>query len=292
MASPNDDLPYPLVSTAWLADHLDDPDVKIIDGSWRLPGGAEPARAAFLDAHIPGAVFFDLDAVADPDTDLPHMLPTATAFADAVGALGVSDSDRVIVYDEAGLFSAARVWWTFRAFGHAAVAVLDGGLPKWRAEGRPVESGAPAPRPAAYRVAASAPFAVADAAMVRRAIDASDRIILDARPQPRFAGLAPEPRAGLRGGAMPGARSLPHTELLDDDGALKPPDALGEALASRGVDQNAPVVATCGSGVTAAVIVLALERLGWRGHALYDGAWAEWGRPDEAGERPVVVAYA
>ncbi len=286
-------LPGPLVSTEWLAAHLGEADVKIVDASWRLDPAARPARDDYRRRHIPSAVFFDIDAVADHDTDLPHMLPSADEFARAVGALGIGAFDRVIVYDDAGLFSAARVWWTFRAMGHAAVSVLDGGLPRWIAEGRPTEVGDPHLEPADYRP--STPGAIAASADDVRAPlrDGAPRI-LDARAHDRFEGRAPEPRAGLRGGAMPGAVNLPLAALLDADGALAAPAALKAAFEARGVGPDDHVIATCGSGVTAAVIVLALERLGWRSAGLYDGAWAEWARDYGAARNetdfPVVAA--
>jgi thiosulfate/3-mercaptopyruvate sulfurtransferase len=275
--------PYPLVSTGWLADRLGAPDVKPVDGSWRL-ADAPPAAADYELRHIPGAVFFDLDAVADRTSALPHMLPAPADFATAVGALGIRSSDRVVVYDDSGLFSAARVWWTFRAMGHEHVSVLEGGLPKWRKEDRPLESGWTAPTPVAYEPAAPRPI-VRSADEVRAFVERREGVLLDARPAARFRGEAPEPRPGLRRGRIPGAVSLPHSSLLDESGALRPLHELAALFRDRGVHGETAVIASCGSGVTAAVLALALERLGHRRHALYDGSWAEWGAEQNDPER-------
>ncbi|MEL7486719.1 MAG: sulfurtransferase [Pseudomonadota bacterium] len=264
----------PIVSTAWLAHRLGADGLKIIDGSWTLSDGAGPAKRAYADAHIPGAHFFDIDAVADQASALPHMAPTPEAFEASVAGMGISASDTVVIYDQSGLFSAARVWWTFRLMGHRDVSVLDGGLPKWRAEARPLSNDAPQPpvKTSTYR-AALQPL-VADAGAVRNA-DASTQII-DARPAARFAGKAPEPRKGLRSGAMPGALNAP-ADTLVADGSLVPRDALIAALGgAKTLDE--PVIATCGSGVAASIVALALETLGHRHWRVYDGSWAEWGR--------------
>lgn len=266
--------PYPLASTEWLAGELGAADLKIIDASWRMPGNP-PAIEDHVRRRLPGAVFFDLDAIADRTTALPHMLPSQTDFAAAAGALGLKAGDRVVVYDDAGVFSAARVWWTFRAMGHEYVSVLDGGLPKWLREGRPVEAGRVHPAPAAY-IPNPARGLARSAAEIRNALAGAARV-LDARPAARFTGEAAEPRPGLRRGAMPGAISLPHSLLLGPDGAFRPIDELARLFRERGVHMETPVIASCGSGVTAAVIILALERLGHRDHGLYDGSWAEWG---------------
>ena len=270
----------PLVSTDWLAKHLGDGDLRVLDGSWHMPQLKRDARAEFAQAHIPGAAFFDIDAIADHATDLPHMLPDAAAFAAAVGALGVGSGDRVVVYDARGVISAARVWWTFRAFGHDAVSVLDGGLRKWRAEGRPVESPTPVPATRAFR-ATLHPELVRDLEAMRANLASRAAQVLDARSAGRFAGTEPEPRAGLRGGHIPGSLNLPYDTLYREDGTLKPAGELRGALQAAGLDLARPVVTTCGSGVTASVLALALYLVGRRDVAVYDGSWSEWGgRPD------------
>jgi thiosulfate/3-mercaptopyruvate sulfurtransferase len=268
--------PYPIVETEWLA--AIDPGegrIKIVDGSARLPGAEESAVSAYHQRHIPGAVFFDIDEIADKSSPLPHMLPSADVFAAAVGALGVSADDGVVVYDDTGLFSAARVWWTFRAMGHRDVAVLNGGLPKWIAEKRPTTADLPTIETARYKTAPPL-VAACDADGVRQALAMGD-VVLDARPEARFCGQAAEPRVGLRSGHMPGARSLPHSRLLQQNGALQTTLALEAAFDEIGASPDRAVIASCGSGVTAAVLCLALESLGRRNHALYDGSWAEWG---------------
>ena len=270
----------PLVTTEWLAKQLDAPDLRVLDGSWHMPQLKRDPRAEFAQAHIPGAAFFDIDAVADHGTNLPHMLPDAATFASAVGALGVGSGDRVVVYDGRGVVSAARVWWTFRVFGHDAVAVLDGGLRKWCAEGRPVESGAASPTPRAF-TATVRPELVRDLAAMRANVVGRTAQVLDARSAGRFAGTEPEPRAGLRGGHIPGSLNLPYDTLYREDGTLKAPDELRGAFQRAGLDLARPVVTTCGSGVTASVLALALYLIGRREVAVYDGSWSEWGgRPD------------
>ena len=275
----------PLVTTEWLAKELGAPDVRVVDGSWHMPQLNRDARGEFAAAHIPGAVFFDIDAIADHSTDLPHMLPDAGAFASAVGALGIGRGDRVVVYDVRGVVSAARVWWTFRAFGHEAVAVLDGGLRKWRAEGRPVESGAPAPVARTFE-ATPRPELVRDLHAMRANVATRSAQVLDARSAGRFAGTEAEPRAGLRGGHIPGSLNLPYDTLYRADGTLRSPDELRGALREAGVDLGRPVVTTCGSGVTASVLALALYLVGRHDVAVYDGSWSEWGgRADTPIER-------
>ena len=269
-----------LVTTEWLAKHLGAADLRVVDGSWHMPQLKRDARAEFVAAHIPGAVFFDIDAIADHTTDLPHMLPDPATFGRAVGALGIGNGDRVVVYDVRGVVSAARVWWTFRAFGHDAVAVLDGGLRKWRAEGRPVESGVPAPTARTF-TAALRPELVRGLDAMRANLASRVAQVLDARSAGRFAGTEPEPRPGLRGGHIPGSLNLPYDSLYREDGTLKSSDELRAALETAGVDLARPVVTTCGSGVTASVLALALFLVGRPDVAVYDGSWSEWGgRPD------------
>ena len=284
------DDPTPLVSTAWLGDRLDDAGVRVLDGSWHLPTEGRNARAEFDEAHIPGARFFDIDAVSDEGSALPHMAPGAEVFTERTRDLGVGEGDRVVVYDTRGIFSAARVWWLFRLMGHRDVAVLDGGLPKWRAEGRPVtgDAAAAAPGERALRPERQEGL-IADAAVVARALEMGERQVVDARPAARFRGEAPEPREGLRAGHMPGARNLPFTAVLNPDGTMKDAAGLRAAFEGAGVDPDRPVVTTCGSGVTAAVLSLALARLGNEDVALYDGSWAEWGL---GGDRPVATGDA
>jgi len=247
-----------------------------VDGTWHMPQAKRDPRAEFEAAHIPGAVFFDIDAIADRTTSLPHMLPTAEEFATAVGALGIGGGDQVVVYDVRGVVSAARVWWTFRAFGHDAVAVLDGGLRKWQAEGRPVEGGPAAPARRTF-TARRRPELVRDLEAMRTNVTSRAAQVLDARSAGRFAGTEPEPRPGLRGGHIPGSLNLPYETLYRADGTLKPPDELRAAITAAGVDLARPVVTSCGSGVTASVLALALYLAGRRDAAVYDGSWSEWG---------------
>jgi thiosulfate/3-mercaptopyruvate sulfurtransferase len=269
-----------LVTTDWLAAHLGEPDLRVVDGSWHMPQLARDPRAEFVHAHIPGAVFFDIDAIADRTTSLPHMLPTPDEFARAVGALGIGDGDRVVVYDTRGVVSAARVWWTFRAFGHEAVAALDGGLPKWRAEGRPIEAGGPTP-PARRFIAKPRRDLVRDLAAMRENLTTRGAQVLDARSHGRFAGTEPEPRAGLRGGHIPGSLNLPYDQLYRPDGTMRPPDDLRRRFAASGLDLGQSIVTTCGSGVTASVLALGLHLLGRSDVAVYDGSWSEWGGRDD-----------
>ncbi len=269
-----------LVTTDWLARELGAADLRVVDGSWHMPQSKRDARAEFLAAHIPGAVFFDIDAIADHSTSLPHMLPRPDAFADAVGALGIGSGDRVVVYDARGVVSAARVWWTLRVFGHASVAVLDGGLPKWKREGRPLDAGAPAPAARTFD-ARFRPALVRDLDGVRANLKTQREQVLDARSRGRFHGTEPEPRAGLRPGHIPGSLNLPSDTLYRPDGTLLEPDELRRAFAAAGLDPARPVVTSCGSGVTASVLALALHRLGRDDVAVYDGSWSEWGSRDD-----------
>ena len=269
---------YALVSSAGLAARLGHEGLRIVDASWYLPTSGRYPRSEYLAAHLPGAVYFDINAVSDPWSPLPHMLPSAAGFAEQVGALGIGDRDEVVVYDGSGAnLSAARVWWMFRVFGHERVAVLDGGLPKWRAEGRPLESGAVTLTPVRYTPRAEPGGAVRDLAAVRRALQRGEEQIVDMRSAGRFAGTEAEPRPGLRRGHIPGSRNLPYTELVAPDGTLLPPEELRRRLRAAGVDPAQPVVATCGSGVSACTLIHALHVLGHERASLYDGAWAEWG---------------
>lgn len=270
------DDPKTLVSTAWLAAHLDDPDLRVLDGSWHMPATGRSAQAEFEARHIPGARFFDIDAIADRQTGLPHMAPTADQFAQAMAGLGIGAGDQVVIYDNAATRSAARVWWTLRLMGHENVAVLDGGLAKWLAEGRAVTDAATPVTPTAY-VPRPRPDLVRDAARVAVASATGEAQIIDARAADRFRGDAPEPRAGLASGHIPGARNLPVGQLYDDDGTMKDTAALRALFARAGVDLGRPAITSCGSGVTAASLSLALERLGHPNHSLYDGSWTEWG---------------
>lgn len=269
-----------LVSTDWLAGELGGGDVRPVDGTWHMPQLRRDARREFVEAHIPGAAFFDIDAIADTSVDLPHMLPDPALFARAVGEMGIGDGDRVVVYDTRGVVSAARVWWMFRVFGHERVAVLDGGLRRWRAEGRPLGSGEPRPRPRPYTPRVR-PELVRGLDEVRAALAGRRELVLDARSRGRFAGTEPEPRPGLRGGHMPGARNLPYEDLYQGDGTLLPPAELRQRFAAAGVTPERAVITTCGSGVTACILALALHLIGRDDVAVYDGSWTEWAQRPE-----------
>jgi thiosulfate/3-mercaptopyruvate sulfurtransferase len=269
----------PLVSTAWLAERLDDEALVVLDASWHMPAAGRDATAEYADAHIPGAVFFDIDKVSDHASPLPHMLPSPSEFAVAARRLGISNASTIVVYDSVGLFSAPRAWWTFRAMGHDAVFVLDGGLPRWIAEGRALETGWRDPEHGDFK-AHPRPDLVRDLDQVTADLRDARLQVLDARPPARFRGEAPEPRPGLRSGHMLGAKNLPFTGLIEGD-ALAAAERLRAVFEAAGIDPAKPAITTCGSGVSAAVIALALARLGQDGAAVYDGSWSEWGLRDD-----------
>lgn len=266
-----------VVSTEWLAAHLGEPDLRVIDATWYLPHLKRDARAEFAERHIPGAVYFDIDAIADRDSSLPHMLPDPEAFARAVGALGIGTGDRVVAYGGRNMIASARAWWMFRVFGHEQVAVLDGGLGKWRAEGRPLEPGTAAPSPRRF-TAAYRKELVADFGRVSATLETQREQVLDARSHGRFVGTEPEPRPGLRPGHIPGSLNLPYDRLFrKGDDTLLPVETLKEVFSGAGLVLGRPVVTTCGSGVSAAVLTLGLYWLGRGDSAVYDGSWSEWG---------------
>ncbi|WP_112320765.1 3-mercaptopyruvate sulfurtransferase [Oceanibium sediminis] len=272
--------PQLLVSTDWLERHLGAPDLRVLDASWYLPSEGRDARREYEEAHIPGARFFDIDDISDAKSELPHMAPPVEKFISRMRAMGIGDGHRVVIYDGAGLFSAARVWWLFRLFGKRDVAVLDGGLPKWRAEGRPVEDELPVLRDRHFTARRDAGL-VKDVTQVAQAAKLEEWQIVDARSPARFAGEEAEARPGLRAGHIPGARNVHYKDLLKPNGTMKDVDALRAAFEAAGVDLSRPVITSCGSGVTAAILSLALERLDHPRHALYDGSWSEWGKyPD------------
>jgi len=264
-----------LVATDWLAARLQAPDVVVVDGSYYLPNAGRDAGAEYLAGHIPGAVRFDIDAISDRSNPLPHMLPDSQEFARTMGALGIADTDTIVVYEGVGLFSSARVWWTLRLFGAENVLILDGGLPQWKLEGRPLEAGPVKRAPRLFK-ARRPPDVVASLDTVRAALASASAQVVDARSAERFAGLAPEPRPGLRSDHMPGAFNVPSTAVVEN-GRLAPAERIREAFASGGVDLDRPIITTCGSGVTAAILWLALDALGRQPAGLYDGSWSEWG---------------
>ncbi|XXK31152.1 3-mercaptopyruvate sulfurtransferase [Rhodobacteraceae bacterium nBUS_24] len=269
--------PKTLVSTAWLAAHLKDPDLRVLDGSWYLPTMQRNARAEYEAAHIPGARFFDIDDISDHRSELPHMVPPVEKFLSRMRAMGVGDGHQVVVYDGAGLFSAARVWWLLKLMGHDDVAVLDGGFPKWKADGHPTEDMPPIIRDR-HMMVRRQNHLVKDVTQVAAASKLGDHEIIDARAPGRFRGDDPEPREGLRSGHIPGSKNVYFHSLLSQNGTLKDPDALRAIFQAAGVDLAKPAITSCGSGVTAAVLNLALTQIGKTDHALYDGSWAEWGQ--------------
>ena len=266
--------PDALVETDWLADNLD--AVKVLDGSWYLPAQKRDPVAEYHAGHIPGAQFFPIDEIADPNSDLPHMLPSAEDFGKAIGAMGITNSDRIVVYDGIGLQSAARVWWEFRTFRHYDVAVLNGGLPKWKAEGRPLETTVPQPERATFGAKLDN-GAVRTIEQLLANTESHAEQVLDVRPRGRYDGTDIEPRPGVRSGHIPGAKHLVYTDILNDDRTLKDAAAVRAALDGAGIDLNGPVVTSCGSGITASAMALGLHLIGHDQWAVYDGSWTEWG---------------
>ena len=281
--------PEALVGTDWLAAHLDDPHVRVVNSSFKLPGITPTAREDYDQGHIPGAVFFDIDDICEPGTSLPHMIPSPDLFARKVGALGIGDDDRVVVYDSAGLSSAGRAWWMLRLFGHHAVAVLDGGLPKWRAEGRPLDAAVPAP-PQRRFTARFDPSLVRDKRSLLEDLAARREQVVDARASGRFDGTTPEARPGLRSGHIPGSRNIPYERVTDPaTHQLKSAEELTRLFGDAGVALDRPIVTSCGSGVTACALAFALHLIGHPGAAVYDGSWSEWGLP---GDTPIETGPA
>ena len=278
-----------LVSTDWLAGHLDAPDVRIVDASWYLPTDNRDPKAEYNERHIPGAVFFDIDEIADTESDLPHMLPSPEKFAARARKLGLGDGNRIVVYDGGGVMAAARAWWMFKVFGHDDVVVLDGGMQKWLREGRPIDDLPPAPHERHFTARLNS-MLIRDKGQMLRYVETHREQVVDARSAPRFAGQAPEPRPNTRSGHIPGSFNVPYAKLFDPEtGTYLPPEQIEAAFIEAGVDIKSPIVATCGSGVTACALYLGLHMLGHRKIAVYDGSWAEWG---SAPDTPVAIRKA
>lgn len=273
-----------VVSTDWLHENLDAPDIRVVDATWYMPTERKDARAEHKAAHIPGAVYFDIDEICDTATDLPHMLPSPEKFSSRVRRLGLGDGVRIVIYDSHGIFSSPRVWWMFKAFGHEQVAILDGGLPKWRAEGRPLENLPPMPRERHFTARLNSDL-VRGLDQMKDNQDKGLWQVVDARPEARFKGDSPEPRAGLKKGHIPGAMNVPFTSLIHSNGTIKGPMEIKGMFEQAGADFTKPIVTSCGSGVTAAILSLALTDAGHADVSLYDGSWAEWG--DEGADNPV-----
>jgi thiosulfate/3-mercaptopyruvate sulfurtransferase len=281
--------PEALVAGEWLEARLGDPQLAIVDCSFKLPGAASTARADYDNGHIPGAVFFDIDDIARPGTALPHMIPSAQLFAEKMAALGIGNDGEVVVYDGVGLSSAGRAWWMLRLFGHPAVAILDGGLPRWRAENRPLSTTVQSPSPRRFTARFEAALWRDKAALLANLATRREQVI-DARAAPRFEGSAPEPRSGLRGGHIPYSRNLPYERLIDPETRqMRSAEALAALFGEAGVALDRPIVASCGSGITACALAFALHLIGHPGAAVYDGSWSEWGLP---GDTPVATGPA
>ena len=266
-----------LVESDWLLEHLDTPDIVVLDASWHLPPEGRDAYREYLDEHIPGAIFFDIDNISDTDSELPHMLPAPVQFSSHMRKMGIGDGSQIIVYDSKGLFSAARVWWTFRVMGKIDVCVLNGGLRKWKAEGKPLQASEPAPRTSRHFTSRLNRELLKELDDILTILDDNSAQIIDARASERFTGEAPEFRPSLRSGHIPGAKNLPYDKLLNDDGTLKTTDQIREAFSAAGVSLTKPIVTSCGSGITASVLALALATIGRDNIAVYDGSWSEWG---------------
>ena len=272
--------PQSLVTTDWLANHISAPDVRVVDASWHLPAENRDPATEYDEAHIPGAVRFDINDISDTDSDLPHMMPSPEKFSSRMRKLGIGDGNRVVVYDGGSMLAAARAWWMLRTFGHDDVAILDGGFNKWKAEGRALEDLPPTPRERHFTARLNSTMIRYVDQMLAN-IDSKKEQVVDARAQARFDGVAPEPREGMRSGHIPGSVCVPYIEVIDDDKTMLPATDIKQAFASAGLDMKKPIVATCGSGVSASLLVFALHLVGQRQNAVYDGSWSEWGGRDD-----------